>query len=220
MKNRFDLIIFDWDGTLIDSIDWIARCLQNASNNTRHAMPDYQAAKDVIGLSIERAIEALYPEANVDEVLELVNRYETAYFSKKLSRDDLFSGVYEMLESLKKQGYLLAIATGKTREGLDEALNATGTADLFCQTRCADETQSKPHPLMLEEIMISTKTLPERTLMVGDSTHDLQMALNANIVSIGVATGAHDAEQLKNYKPLDCLLHPTELSNYLDSLSL
>lgn len=214
MKNRFDLIIFDWDGTLIDSIDWIARCLQNASNETRHATPDYQAAKDVIGLSIERAIEALYPTANPDEVITLVNRYETAYFSKKISRDDLFSGVFEMLETLKLQGLKLAVATGKTREGLDEALNATNTLDLFCITRCADETKSKPHPLMLEEIMQFTNVSPQRTLMVGDSTHDLQMALNAGVASIGVASGAHDSEQLKNYSPLHCFLQPTELLKY------
>jgi phosphoglycolate phosphatase len=211
MKNRFDLIIFDWDGTLIDSIDWIARCLQNAANNTRHTIPDYQAAKDVIGLSIERAIEALYSDANSDEVLDLVQRYETAYFSKKLSRDDLFSGVYEMLNTLKKENYLLAIATGKTREGLDEALNATNTRDLFCITRCADETKSKPHPLMLEEIMQHTKISPERTLMVGDSTHDLEMALNAGVASIGVASGAHDLAQLKKYQPLHCFLQSSEL---------
>ncbi|MDD5228692.1 MAG: HAD-IA family hydrolase [Methylococcales bacterium] len=211
MKNRFDLIIFDWDGTLIDSIDWIARCLQNAANNTRHAIPDYQAAKDVIGLSIERAIEALYSDANSDEVLDLVQRYETAYFSKKISRDDLFSNVYEMLNTLKKENYLLAIATGKTREGLDEALSATNTRDLFCITRCADETQSKPHPLMLEEIMQYTKISPERTLMVGDSTHDLQMALNAGVASIGVASGAHDFTQLKKYQPLHCFLQSSEL---------
>ncbi len=215
MKDRFDLIIFDWDGTLIDSIDWIARCLQNASTETRHATPDYQAAKDVIGLSIERAIEALYSNAKADEVTDLVNRYETAYFSKKISRDDLFSGVYEMLELLNKQGFKLAIATGKTREGLDEALNATNTLDLFCITRCADETQSKPHPLMLEEIMQHTQISSERTLMVGDSTHDLQMALNASIASIGVASGAHDIEQLKNYQPLHCFLRPTDLLQHL-----
>ena len=172
MKNRFNLLIFDWDGTLIDSIDWIARCLQNAANDTRHDIPDYQAAKDVIGLSIERAIEALYPDANSVEVLDLVSRYETAYFSKKISRDDLFSGVFEMLETLSQNGYKLAIATGKTREGLDEALSATKTEHLFCITRCADETQSKPHPLMLEEIMAFTNISPERTLMIGDSTHD------------------------------------------------
>jgi phosphoglycolate phosphatase len=215
MKNRFDLIIFDWDGTLIDSIDWIARCLQNASNDTRHAFPDYQASKDVIGLSIERAIEALYPDANADEVSELVNRYETAYFSKKISRDDLFSGVYEMLKTLKSEGFKLAIATGKTREGLDEALSATNTLDLFCVTRCADETQSKPHPLMLHEIMEYTQISPERTLLVGDSTHDLQMALNAGVASIGISSGAHDSEQLKIYQPLHCFLQPTELLQHL-----
>ncbi|MEI7796651.1 MAG: HAD-IA family hydrolase [Methylococcaceae bacterium] len=211
MKNRFDLLIFDWDGTLIDSIDWIARCLQNAANDTRHEIPDYQAAKDVIGLSIERAIEALYSDANADEVLDLVRRYESAYFSKKISRDDLFSGVYEMLEALKQKGFKLAVATGKTREGLDEALSATNTLDLFCLTRCADETQSKPHPQMLEEIMAHTQILRERTLMIGDSTHDLQMALNAGIASIGVTSGAHDSEQLKNYLPLHCFLQSTEL---------
>jgi phosphoglycolate phosphatase len=214
MKNQFDLIIFDWDGTLIDSIDWIARCLQNASNGTRHETPDYEAAKDVIGLSIERAIEELYPAANPAEIVELVNFYETAYFSKKISREDLFSGVYEMLETFNSQGLKLAVATGKTREGLDEALDATNTRDLFCITRCADETQSKPHPLMLEEIMQFTGISPKRTLMVGDSTHDLQMALNAGVASIGVASGAHDAQQLKMYSPLHCFLESTQLIEY------
>ena len=211
MKNRFDLIIFDWDGTLIDSIDWIARCLQNAANDTRHAIPDYQSAKDVIGLSIEKAIAALFPDANENEVNTLVGHYEKAYFSKKISRDDLFTGVFDMLEALKKNGYLLAIATGKTREGLDEALNATGTVDLFSITRCADETQSKPHPKMLEEIMTHLQISPERVLMVGDSTHDLQMAINAGIASIGVANGSHDADQLLQYQPLHCLSNPVEL---------
>ena len=211
MKNRFDLIIFDWDGTLIDSIDWIARCLQNAANDTRHATPDYQSAKDVIGLSIEKAIAALFPDANENEVHTLVDHYEKAYFSKKISRDDLFAGVFDMLEALKTSGYLLAIATGKTREGLDEALHATGTADLFSITRCADETQSKPHPKMLEEIMTHLQISPERVLMVGDSTHDLQMAINAGIASVGVASGSHDADQLLQYQPLHCFTNPTEL---------
>lgn len=214
MKNRFELIIFDWDGTLIDSIDWIARCLQNTADNTRHEKPNYQAAKDVIGLSIERAIEALFPQAQADEITDLVNRYESAYFSKTLSRDDLFEGVYEMLETFNNQGLKLAIATGKTREGLDEALKATQTEELFCITRCADETQSKPHPLMLEEIMNYTGVAPERTLMVGDSTHDLQMALNAKIASVGVASGAHNSEELKKYAPLHCFMRPTELLAY------
>ena len=215
MKNRFDLLIFDWDGTLIDSIDWIARCLQAAANDTRLETPDYQAAKSVIGLSIERATEALFPDANADEVLDLVARYERAYFSKQISRDDLFSGVYDMLETLKNAGFKLAIATGKTREGLDEALNATNTRDLFCITRCADETESKPHPLMLHEIMAHTQISPERTLMVGDSTHDLQMALNAGIASIGVASGAHDSTELQNCQPLHCFLRTTELLPHL-----
>ncbi|MEN9897850.1 MAG: hypothetical protein RLZZ66_1499 [Pseudomonadota bacterium] len=214
MKNRFDLIIFDWDGTLIDSIDWIARCLQNAAIDTRHPTPDYQSAKDVIGLSIEKAIAALFPDAYENEIHALVGHYEKAYFSKQISRDDLFTGVFEMLEDLKKKGYLLAIATGKTRVGLDEALHATGTVDLFSITRCADETQSKPHPKMLEEIMTHLQIAPDRVLMVGDSTHDLQMAINAGIASVGVASGSHNADQLLQYQPLHCLFNPTELRLY------
>jgi len=189
--------------------------LQNTANNTHHAKPDYQTAKDVIGLSIERAIEALFPQARQSEISELVNRYESAYFSKTLSRADLFEGVYEMLETFNNQGLKLAIATGKTREGLDEALTATATRELFCVTRCADETESKPHPLMLEEIMNYTGVKPERTLMVGDSTHDLQMALNAKIASIGVVSGAHSLEELKKYAPVHCFMKSTELLSHL-----
>lgn len=211
MKNRFDLLIFDWDGTLVDSIDWIAHCLQNAADDSRHAKPDYRSAKDVIGLSIDNAIKALFPDATPEEVNELIVRYEAAYFSKKMSRDDLFPGTYEMLGSLKALGYHLAIATGKTREGLNEALLATGTMNFFCQTRCADETESKPHPRMLEEIIQSTQIMPERCLMIGDSTHDLLMAQNANIASIGIASGAHNLTQLQQHAPLHCFLKITEL---------
>ena len=215
MKNRFDLIIFDWDGTLINSIDWIASCLQHAATQCDLPVPDYQTAKNVIGLSLKKGMEALFPEVDEQTHLQLAASYSQQYFSKKTSQDDLFPGVYEMLVHLKETGYQLAVATGKTRAGLQEALQATGTEALFCITRCADETASKPDPRMLHEIIEHTRTAKERVLMIGDSIHDLQMALNAPISAIAVSCGAHSAEVLQQYNPLLCLQQPTELLNII-----
>jgi len=215
MKNRFDLIIFDWDGTLINSIDWIASCLQQAAGQCGRPIPETQAAKDVIGLSINKAIHALFPEADPQTQEQLVACYSQSYVSKPISQDDLFPGVYEMLVKLNEAGYQLAVATGKTRAGLQKALQATGTENLFSVTRCADETASKPDPRMLQEIIRHTQIANERTLMVGDSIHDLQMALNASISAIAVSCGANSAEFLLQYQPLLCLQQPTELINII-----
>ena len=215
MKNRFDLIIFDWDGTLIDSIDWIASCLQQAADQCGIAVPEAQAAKDVIGLSINNAMQTLFPEIDPHTQAQLVACYSQQYNSKQISPDDLFPGVYAMLVELKESGYQLAVATGKTRVGLQKALQATGTEELFCVTRCADETASKPDPKMLLEIIQHTQAAKERTLMIGDSIHDLQMALNAPISAIAVSCGANSAELLQQYHPLLCLQQPTELLNII-----
>ncbi len=215
MKNAYDLIIFDWDGTLINSIDWIADCLQKAGELCDIGIPERQAAKDVIGLSIDKAMQALFPTADGRKVKKLVHHYSEAYFSKQIGPADLFAGVYDMLVQLKAEGYQLAVATGKTRAGLDEALAATGTVQLFCATRCADETASKPDPRMLHEIIAHTQTDKERVLMVGDSIHDLQMAQNAQIAAIGVACGAHSEDFLQQYNPLRCLQRPTQLLDYI-----
>ena len=215
MKNRFDLIIFDWDGTLINSIDWITQCLQQAAVLCDCPMPEAQAAKDVIGLSINNAMQTLFPDTDEKLRAQLVAHYSRLYLSKHISRDDLFPGAYQMLVQLKEQGYQLAVATGKTRAGLQAALLATGTEDLFCITRCSDETASKPDPKMLHEIILHTRTAKERALMVGDSIHDLQMALNAPISAIAVSCGAHSAACLQQYHPLLCLQQPTELLNII-----
>ena len=215
MKNRFDLIIFDWDGTLINSIDWITNCLQHAAVQCDRPIPETQAAKDVIGLSINKAMQSLFPEVDKQTQERLVACYSQKYFSRQISRDDLFPGVYEMLVQLNEAGYQLAVATGKTRAGLQEALQATETEELFCITRCSDETASKPDPRMLNEIIRHTHTAKERSLMVGDSIHDLQMALNAHISAIGVSCGAHSAEFLQQYNPLLCLQQPAELLNII-----
>ncbi|MDD1612063.1 MAG: HAD-IA family hydrolase [Methylococcaceae bacterium] len=215
MKNRFELLIFDWDGTLMDSIGWIVHCMQTAAEQAGCQIPPAEAAKDVIGLSITRAMDTLFPDAGPELREQLVRGYSQEYASRPLGPEDLFAGVHEMLEELNGAGYRLAVATGKTRAGLQKALQATGTENLFYITRAADETASKPDPLMLQEIISHVDVPPARALMIGDSIHDLQMAQNAQISAIGVSCGAHSEEILQQYRPLLCLQHPADLLNII-----
>lgn len=215
MKNRFDVIIFDWDGTLVNSIDWIVHCVQRAAAESRCQIPESQAARDIIGLSLKNAIKQLFHGIDADAQQRLVKNYSERFLSRQIDRDDLFDGVYDMLISLKQAGYQLAVATGKTRAGLDRALLGTGIADLFSVTRCADETQSKPDPSMVNEIIKHLGAANDRTLMVGDSVHDLQMAVNAEIASVGVSCGAHSRDVLEKHNPLLCLQYTTELIDFL-----
>ncbi|MFZ2311378.1 MAG: HAD-IA family hydrolase [Methylobacter sp.] len=215
MKNRFDLIIFDWDGTLVNSIDWIVHCLQKAAEQCDCVIPERQAAKHVIGLSIKNAVDTLFPGIDEETLDQLVVCYSQEYHSREAGREDFFPGVYDMLVQLKQTGYQLAVATGKNRAGLQQALQATGTEELFCVTRCADETASKPDPRMIREIIEHTNAVNERVLMVGDSIHDLQMALNAQISSVAVSCGAHPEDILQQYNPLICLQQPAELLNII-----
>ncbi|MEQ1637952.1 MAG: HAD-IA family hydrolase [Methylococcales bacterium] len=211
MKNRFDVIIFDWDGTLINSIDWIAGCLQLAAEQCLLPRPKTQVAKNTIGLSIEKAMLSLFPEADQKLLIQLVNSYHVAYQSKRLGREHFFPGVYDMLVTLKQGGYKLAVATGKTRKELQKVLQLTGTEALFDITRAADETASKPSPRMLQEILGHCACPTERALMVGDSVYDLEMARNANMAAIAVTCGAHPQAVLQEYQPLLCLQQPAEL---------
>ncbi len=215
MKNNFDLLVFDWDGTLIDSIGWIVYCIQNAARNCRLDVPTEQAARDVIGLSLNNAMQQLFPDIDQRTRERFVACYSESFFSRKTDRDDLFDGIYDMLVQLQDAGYQLAVATGKTRKGLDKALQATGTGELFTITRCADETASKPEPVMLQEITRQLKIPGERALMIGDSAHDMQMAANAGIPSVAVSCGAHTPEILKRYNPLYCLKQTTEILGLL-----
>jgi phosphoglycolate phosphatase len=214
MKKQFDLIVFDWDGTLVNSIQWITHCLQYAAQRCNLPIPENQAAKDVIGLSIKKAMQALFPMLDETVQEQLVAYYSHEYHAKPMSRNDLFPGVYDMLVELKQQGYQLAVATGKTRVGLQHALQATETSNLFCTTRCADETASKPNPKMLHEIIAHTQASSQRTLMVGDSIHDLQMASNADVSFVAVTCGAHPEAVLQQYNPLLCLKQPAQLMTH------
>lgn len=211
MKNRFDVIIFDWDGTLINSIDWITHCLQWAAEQCLLPKPDAQAAKNTIGLSIEQAMLSLFPESDETLLRALVGHYREKYSSQPLGREHFFPGVYEMLVSLKQAGYQLAVATGKTRKELQKVLQATQTETLFDITRSADETSSKPSPHMLHEILSFCDCPSERALMVGDSVFDLEMARNANMSAVAVTCGASAETVLQQYQPLHCLQQPAEL---------
>ena len=215
MKNRFDLIVFDWDGTLIDSVQWITECLQQAARDCGMPVPTAKLSRSVIGLSLDRAMETLFPLATKSDMPPVLAAYRRYYDVKILSQQDMFAGVPELLDALRVQGYRLAVATGKTRKGLEHALGCTGSTDWFHATRAANETASKPDPLMLLELMQELEAQPRRTLMVGDSVHDLEMAGNAGTEAVGVTSGANDRAELQIFGPLLILGQAAELRDYL-----
>ena len=202
-RKQFDLIVFDWDGTLMDSTSTIVRCIQAAARDLGLPIPDKSAASYVIGLGLQDAMQAAIPDVDPKYYPRIVERYRHHYLG--LDQDlTLFDGVREMLDDLSQQGYFLAVATGKSRVGLNRALNTTKLLSLFDATRCADETFSKPHPAMLQELTRELGQEMQRTLMIGDTTHDLQMAINAGASGVAVEFGAHPVEQLRALNPLFC----------------
>ncbi len=198
---RFDLIAFDWDGTLYDSTAIIVRCIQDAVRDVGGTVPSDQQAAWVIGMSLSQALAHAAPDVPPEKYNELGNRYRYHYLKHQ---DDLslFEGVMPMLQELRERGHLLAVATGKSRRGLDELLHTDALRGVFDASRTADETAGKPHPLMLQELMAEFGVPPERTLMIGDTTHDLQMALNAGCASVGVSYGAHEPASFEPLHPL------------------
>ena len=214
MPRQFDLIAFDWDGTLFDSTAIIVRCIQEAVRDVGGTVPSDEAAGYVIGLGLMQALAHAAPDVPPENYPRLGERYRFHYMRHQ---DDLslFKGVLPMLEALRERGHLLAVATGKSRRGLDEVLHSTALKGLFQSSRTADETAGKPHPLMLQELMAELGTLPERTLMIGDTTHDLQMALNAGCPSLGVSYGAHEPASFEVLQPLAVLHSVAELDQWL-----
>ena len=188
---QFDLIVFDWDGTLFDSTALIARCIQAACADLGVTVPSERQASYVIGMGLAEALQHAAPELPRERYRELGDRYRHHYFARE-HEIVFFDGTLAMLQDLKARGQLLGVATGKTRRGLDDALHTSALRGLFDATRTADETASKPDPRMLLELMDEFQVAPARTLMIGDTTHDLQLAANAGTASIGVSYGAHD----------------------------
>ena len=213
---RFDLIAFDWDGTLFDSTALIARCIQAACADVGAAVPSDRDASFVIGMGLAEALRHAAPELSRERYGELSNRYRHHYFASQ-HEILMFDGALAMLAALKQRQHRLAVATGKSRRGLDEALQSVQLKGMFDATRTADETASKPDPRMLNELMAELGVAPERTLMVGDTTHDLQLAANAGAASIGVSYGAHDPAEFESHAPLLVVHSVAELHAWLDS---
>ena len=198
---EYKLLIFDWDGTLADSIGRIVTAMQVAAQRSGRPERDAPAVKGIIGLGLPEAILTLYPDMTAEQVIAFRQHYADVYIAMDAEPSPLFAGVKESLEAFREQGYRLAVATGKARRGLDRVLGAHGWEDFFDITRAADETASKPDPLMLNQILAHCDVRPDQALMVGDASFDLLMARNAGIDSVAVGYGAQSMERLLTFEP-------------------
>ncbi|MBS0315585.1 MAG: HAD-IA family hydrolase [Proteobacteria bacterium] len=197
---QFDLIAFDWDGTLFDSTAIITHCIQLAVRDVGGIVPSDERAAYVIGMGLVDALAHAAPDVPAARYPELAARYRHHYLARQHDIV-LFEGVQPLLEQLRSRHHLLAVATGKSRRGLNDALRIARLETLFDGSRTADETAGKPDPLMLRELMAEFDVPPERTLMIGDTTHDLLMAKNAGCASLGVSYGAHDSGDFAELAP-------------------
>lgn len=211
---RFDLVVFDWDGTLFDSTALITRCIQSACADLGIAVPSDRDASYVIGMGLVEALEHAAPGLPRERYGELGARYRHHYVTRQ-DELTLFDGVLPMLAALKQRQHLLGVATGKSRNGLDHVLESVQLRGVFDATRTADETTSKPHPRMLLELMAELGTRPERTLMVGDTTHDLLLARNAGAASVGASYGAHEPAGFHELGPLHIAHSVADLASWL-----
>lgn len=213
--NPFQLLVFDWDGTLMDSIGPIVACTQAAIGELGLGDLPEQTIRGTIGLGLRETIDILSPGCDEAQYGQILECYRKHWVSTFRDMPLMFAGVAEMLRDLERQGYLLAVATGKSRRGLDYVFDQTGLRDLFHATRTADEAFSKPHPQMLLDILDELGVQPPRAVMIGDTTYDLEMARSARTASVGVCTGSHCREELQQMEPLVCLERVVELRSWL-----
>jgi len=211
---RFELLIFDWDGTLMDSAGVIAACIQAASRDMNLPIPSREAASHVIGLGLREALEHLFPDLPEEQHPVLADHYRRHFLGED-HEIPLFDGARELIEELHARGFQLAVATGKARRGLDRVFAHTGLAPYFHASRTADETFSKPHPAMIEELLEELTIAPDRALMIGDTSHDLDMARNAGVASLAAGFGAHPAEDLGTYGALKVCGSFAEMADWL-----
>ncbi len=214
MAERYPCLVFDWDGTILDSAAAIVEGIKLASRDLGLPEPSDERARHVIGLGLQDALSYAVPELAPSDYPRMVERYRYHY----LSRDhelSLFNGVSEMIAELAERGHQLAVATGKSRKGLDRALAHSGLGVHFHATRCADECFSKPNPAMLYELMDELGAAPSEVLMIGDTTHDLQMAGNAGVDALAVSFGAHPRSLLLAESPVACIDTPADLRTWL-----
>jgi len=215
MPKRFELVVFDWDGTLIDSAGAIVACIQGAARDLGLAVPDDERARHVIGLGLRDALAYAVPDLPVSDYGRMAERYRHHYLAVDADLP-LFAGARELLDSLRERGHRLAIATGKSHAGLARALEHQRLLGVFAATRCADQCAPKPAPDMLLELMRELAVEPGGTLMIGDTAHDLEMAARAGVASVAVGYGAHPAEQLRAFDPLALAESTAELAAWLD----
>lgn len=210
----YKLIVFDWDGTLMDSAQKIVDCMQVAIEKTGLPQRSDAQIRHIIGLGMHEAVEHLFPQQNID-VKRLVAEYRDEFVAINQTQSPLYDGVTEMLDALEARGYWIAVATGKSRSGLNHVLADIGMQQRFHSTKTADETASKPDPLMLQELMAECGYAAEQLLMIGDTEFDIQMAHAAGVDVLAVKGGAHPEEHLRKFSPLAVLDTVADLLDFL-----
>jgi phosphoglycolate phosphatase len=213
---RYKLIVFDWDGTLMDSEARIVACMEAAFEDAQVSSPGRSAIRDIIGLGLREAVASLLPQGEEALWKQIGERYRHHFLDENGIPSELFPDACHVLDKLRDQGHLLAVATGKSRRGLNAELVATGLHEKFHATRCADETFSKPHPAMLQQLMEELGVAEHATLMVGDTEYDLQMAHNAGTPALAVCFGVHDRERLLRQVPLGCIDRLLDIPPWLE----
>jgi phosphoglycolate phosphatase len=218
MTAAIKFIVFDWDGTLMDSEAQIVSCIHAAIADLDLEPMSYDTVSNIIGLGLREAIDALVPGRDQQFHQAFVDAYRTHWFQSESSV--LFDGVRATLDAVRESNFLLGVATGKARRGLDRVLNDTGLTAYFHATRCADEAPSKPHPQMLLDLMAALDVLPEETIMVGDTEYDMEMATNAGVAKVAVRSGVHSGERLNRHAPLVCLDRISEMPDWMAAAGL
>jgi phosphoglycolate phosphatase len=203
---RYELIIFDWDGTLMDSENKIVRCFEKSAADVGIAYPGDAAVRNIIGLGLKESLDVLLPDESQTVRELVVERYRVHFLEQDDTEMSLFDGVEAGLDALISDGYQLAVATGKARRGLARVLSETGLEDRFSVTRCSDEAVSKPHPRMVHDILEKTGISASRAIVVGDTVYDIQMAHNADADALAVCYGVHERERLIAERPVDCVV--------------
>jgi phosphoglycolate phosphatase len=212
---KYKLCVFDWDGTLMDSEAKIVASLRSTISALDLPYREDGDLRNIIGLGLKEAISALYPHGDEQLLTRFVEQYRYHFLSADRTPSELFPGAKETIQALYEQGYMLAVATGKGRQGLNQVLDETGLKTFFFSTRCAEETCSKPHPQMLLEIMEELDVTPESTLMIGDTEYDLEMANRAGATPVGVSYGVHHPHRLQQHKPVTLLDSMDQLPMWL-----
>lgn len=220
MTRDYDLLVFDWDGTLMDSERRIVGCVRAAIESVGAPNRTEAEIREIIGLGLREAVLALFPEADEGFVQRLVSAYRDCYLAQGGEASPLFPGVREVIEVLYAAGYRLAVATGKSRRGLERGFRETGLGRWFHASRCADETISKPHPQMLVELMTELRVPPTRTLMIGDTVYDLEMARRAGAHALGVTYGVHAPRRLRALRPVALLDDLRRLPDWLGTVGV